>query len=157
VCVRGPLSRRLGRLAFHAWIVRFASSLRIGPWGPIFSAAVQTVARKAATLARGSSVAPVLSDQTLTAWSFAVATLTISDRFDAALEHTDAALATARESGSLPMFQLASWLRAWAQYRRGALAEAEARGSRPRSGLSSMCCSSAASAPRWTGCSMPTS
>ena len=85
-------------------------------------AAVET-ARAAQRALRGGDL---LSDQTLIAWSFAVATLTISDRFDSALEHTDAALAAARESGSLPMFQLASWLRAWAQYRRGALAEAEA-------------------------------
>jgi DNA-binding CsgD family transcriptional regulator len=92
-----------------------------------FSAARGHPASEAVAIARRALEGDaVISDQTLPAWCLAVGTLCFADRFEPALESVDAALAVARESGSVPMFQLASWMRALVQYRRGALGEAEA-------------------------------
>jgi DNA-binding CsgD family transcriptional regulator len=80
-----------------------------------------------ADLARRALAADdLLSEQTMTAFCFAVTTLADIDLYEEALAALEKALGRARDRGSTLMFVLVSWLRARVQYRRGRLDEAEA-------------------------------
>lgn len=92
------------------------------------SQAAREGARREAALelARAALAGEILISSDNTSFGLPINVLIHADRFDEAGTHLDLALAHARRTGFHPTFTIASWLRAWASFGCGALAEAEA-------------------------------